>query len=196
MEKAMKKYYKFPEGIDSGDFFYCYSPQAKAKIQLSRESDCVMCGYNEDTKDYDYLTVITHEKYNLGTEISAECSFEHFGAPLLVITNDTWERDGVKLLGLHFEVVAYESGCNIWRIERDDTTPRGIKPTLMIHDEFKIEDNSRISIKARIEEGKIIANVNGHESVVTGNDIPSEFHVGFTACEGVNRFYNYSIENN
>lgn len=192
----MEKNYKFPQGIDSGDFFYCYSPQAKAKIELSRESDCVMCGYNENTKDYDYLTVITGEKYGVGTEISAECSFEHFGAPLLVITNDTWEREGVNLLGLHFEVVAYESGCNIWRIERDDSAPRGIKPIKMIHDEFKIDDNSRISIKARIEDGRIIANINGHECSVSDPDIPKEFHVGFTACEGVNRFYNYTIKSN
>ena len=190
----MKKFYDFKNGLDKNDFFYCYSPQAKAKIELTKEEDCLKSGYNESTGDYDYLTALTREKYSTGTTISAECSFESFGAPLLVISDDLWERDGISLLGLHFEVVAYEAGCNVWRIERDDSTQRGIKPYKLIHEEFKIEGNERIKISVTILDGAVSATINGHEIRVDCPDLPKQFHVGFTACEGVNRFYNYAIE--
>ena len=190
----MKKLYKFPEGIDSGDFFYCYSPQAKVRGIFQREADCVKNQYVEAVSDYEYLTVITEKKYPTGTEISAECDFDKFGAPLLVISNDLWEKDGAKMFGLHYEVVAFEDGCNVWRIVRDDSVKRGIKPTKLLHDQFKIENEERISITAKILGDRILVNINGHESEAICPDLPDEFHVGFTACEGINKFYSFSVE--
>ena len=190
----MKKLYKFPEGIDSGDFFYCYSPQAKVRGEFIKGEDYIRNQYVDEVSDYEYLTTITEAKYPVGTSLSAECDFDKYGAPLLVISNDLWEKDGARMFGLHYEVVAFEDGCNVWRIERDDSVKRGIKPTLMLHDHFKIENEERITLTAKILGDRILVNINGHESEAVCPDLPSEFHVGFTACEGINKFYNFSIE--
>lgn len=189
----MKKLYKFPDSLDSGDFFYCYSPQAKVHGVFEKGEDHIKNHYVDEVNDWEYLTVITHEKYPSGTEISAECDFDKFGAPLLVISNDLWEKNGAKMFGLHYEVVAFEDGCNVWRIERDDSVKRGIKPTKLLHDNFKIENEERICLTAKFLGDRILININGHESEAICPDLPSEFHVGFTACEGINKFYSFSI---
>lgn len=189
----MQRYYDFSTGLDKSEFFYCYSPQAKARIELECDGCCLKNGFNESTGDYDYLTAITYKKYGCGTVISAECDFDHFGAPMLVITNDIWESDGSKLLGLHFEVVAYNDGCNVWHIERDDSSARGIKAKKIMHDGFKISDGELVKMTVRILEGELLININGHSSAVRCENFPRQFYVGFTAGEGVNRFYNFSV---
>ena len=162
--------------------------------KFQKGEDHIRNQYVEAVADYEYLSVITEERYPVGTEISAECDFDKFGAPLLVLSNDLWEKDGAKMFGLHYEVVAFEDGCNVWRIERDDSVQRGIKPTRVLHDHFKIENEERITITAKILDDRILVNINGHESVAECPDLPSEFHVGFTACEGINKFYSFSIK--
>ena len=42
------------------------------------------------------------------------CSFEKYGAPLITIANAIGkDENGYPLYGDHFEIVAYESGCNV-----------------------------------------------------------------------------------
>ena len=58
---------------------------------------------------------------------------------------------------------------------------------------FSIEDGSEIEIKVSVEKGKIIAEVNGHVLETLDDSIPENFHIGITACEGENKFYNFAV---
>ena len=191
----MKKYcLNQPETLK--EFEYAYSPICKEHLPFVQQNDSV-ANYKEETpEDFAYVSVLCKEKCAVGAKVSLQCSFGKFGAPLLVFSNDlATNEDGSKLYGLHFEVVAYENGCNIWHITPDPTnTVRPIKTKKIAFAEFTIEENEKIDIEVKFEKGKIVSKVNGHELVCENEDFPEEFYVGFTGCEGPNEFYEMKIE--
>ena len=91
--------------------------------------------------------------------METRCSFDSFGAPLIVLSDDILTNDkGEWQFGIHYEVVLYEQGINVWEIN--------YHPDVM----------------------------EGHHVLVRAEKLPKEFHVGITMCEGINRFYEISIE--
>ncbi len=191
----MKKYiFNKPETLK--DFEYAYSPVCAEHMLFEQQNGCV-ANYKEETpEEFAYVSVITKEKYAAGAKISVKCSFGKFGAPLLVFSNDLSSNDdGSKLYGLHFEVVAYENGCNIWHITPDPSNiARPISTKKIAFAEFPIMENEMIEIGVQFEKGRIVSTVNGHEIICENKDIPEEFYVGFTGCEGPNCFYEMIIE--
>ena len=190
----MKKY-QFAKGI-SNDFMYVYSPICKAFKEFITEDDCIRNSYNEDIKDWDYISIVTKEKYPQGVTIATTCSFDKYGAPLIVFGNDiTKDENGRLRYGHHFEVVAYENGVNIWSIvpwpEREE---RPIKPTKIAFMEFPVDAGEYIDLEVKIADNKITVNMCGKTLEVEDKEIPAEFHVGITACEGVNKFTQLTIQ--
>lgn len=61
-------------------------------------------------------------------------------------------------------------------------------------EQFEIKDDSIAEITLKVEEKRFIIDVNGVKGIVEHEDIPESFPVGFTACEGINRLYEFSIE--
>lgn len=191
-----KKYSFSADGWNKEDFFYCYSPAAKAQVEFIHSDDHVSNSYNDSIGEYDYISMLHKDKFSCGTKISAKASFDKFGAPCLVISNDIRDDgNGYAQYGLHFELVAYEDGLNVWHIvpwpERVEL-PR--KSTLLFTVPFKIEDKSLIDMTLEILDKRFVVTVNGQSGTVEHEDIPESFHVGITACEGVNHFYEMSIE--
>ena len=186
------------ENILHNDFMYAYSPACNTFKTFSQEKDCVVNGYDKEEDNYDYVSVVTRDTKRSGTTVRTHCSFEHYGAPLVVFSEKV-ERDeqGIDRYGLHFEVVAWENGVNIWHIVPQPAgSEKPIAVTKIGKAEFAIEENSNIEIKVCVGSGeaknlKVI--VNGHELNVVNEDLPEEFHIGFTACEGINRFYDFEI---
>ena len=193
----MKIAYNFGKNKwNKDDFFYAYSPAAKAHKKFIQDGDCIRNSYNEDISDYDYISIVTKEKFSSPVTIRTKCSFESFGAPLIVLSDDISKNaDGTNIYGLHFESVAYEEGGNVWHIvpwpERKECPRRS---SLIGKTRFPIDDNSLIDIEITIQGNQIISTINGNDFIVTHDDIPEKFHVGITACEGINRFYNFSVE--
>ena len=175
-------------------FIYVSSPASKSKKKFVQKSNCIENTYNDDIKDFDYVSIITKEKYDDGVTVKAKCSFDKFGAPLIVITDDYKQlEDGTYQYGLHFEVVAYENGCNVWHIVpgNDDKNPIDVTKVNAI--EFSIEDKSMIDMEVTIKEKKLIIRVNDQSFVAEHEDIPGQMHVGITACEGINQFYEFEV---
>ena len=49
-------------------------------------------------------------------------------------------------------------------------------------------------IKMQVCEKKIKAWVNGHYTEAVVENLPTSFYMGITACEGINRFYSFAVE--
>ena len=47
-------------------FIYVYSPASKSKKKFVQKEKCIENTYNEEIKDFDYISIITKEKYNDG----------------------------------------------------------------------------------------------------------------------------------
>lgn len=178
-------------------FIYVSSPAAKSRNRFIQKEDWIESSYNEVIKDYDYISIITKEKYDDGVTIRVKCSFDKFGAPLIVFTDDYKQlEDGTYQYGLHFEVVAYENGCNVWHIvPGKDKEKSPIDVTKVNSMEFTIEDKSIIDMEVTIKGKKLFICVNNERMVAEHEDIPDQMYVGITACEGINQFYEFEVEN-
>ena len=195
----MKKSYVFKKGMDEKrDFKYVSSLITETHTQFDFEEDCIVNRYNPEIKGdwkYDYISMVTKEKYGDGVKLTTKCRFEHYGAPLIVFTDDIKEENGRNYYGLHFEVVAFDEGFNVWHIIPSDENPDlPIKVTLIATGRFPVADNSLIELEVQIKNKTIYVNMNGHTQSVYNADIPEKMHVGVTACEGINRFYTLEIE--
>lgn len=189
----MKKY-DFTKGI-SDDFFYVVSPATKAFKEWTICKDGIKNSYNEDICDFDYISMVTKEKQKKGTKLKARCSFESFGAPLIVFSDDIKEVDGKMTYGLHFEIVAYENGINIWSIiPYPPRVEKPVKPTKIGSLEFEVDAKKMHDLEVEIEKGKITATLCKKTVIAECDEIPESFHVGITACEGDNTFSEFIIE--
>lgn len=176
-------------------FLYVASPASKSKNKFIQKADCIENSYNEDIQDYDYISMITKEKYSDGVTVRVKCSFEKFGAPLIVITDDFQQMsDGSFRYGLHFEVVAYENGCNVWHIVPGKEGKNPIDVTKVNCMEFSVKDQSIINMEVKIQNKQLMVRINDKTMIAKHEDIPSQMHIGITACEGINQFYELEIE--
>ena len=178
------------------NFIYVSSPASKSKKKFVQKETYIENTYNDEIKDFDYVSIITKEKYSDGVTVKVKCSFDTFGAPLIVITDDYKSLDeGSYQYGLHFEVVAYEGGCNVWHIVPGKEEKNPIDVTKVNAIEFPIEDKSMIDMEVTIRDKKMFIRVNDQSFVAEHEDIPHQMHVGITACEGINQFYEFEVEN-
>ena len=192
----MREKYIFNNEFNLEDkFIYVSSPASKSKKKFVQKENCIENTYNEEIKDFDYVSIITKEKYNNGVTVRVKCSFDTFGAPLIVITDDyKILEDGSYQYGLHFEVVAYENGCNVWHIVPGKEEKNPIDVTKVNAIEFPIEDKSMIDMEVTIKSQKLYIRVNDQSFVAQHEEIPEQMHVGITACEGINQFYEFEVE--
>lgn len=180
-------------GWQKDDFEYIYSPICKTFGKFIEEDDHIR-NFATDG-DFEYISMISKARYKTGATIYLKCSFDSYGAPIIALTDDITDDGHVKRYGLHFEVVAYEDGFNVWRIvPAPEKIERPIKTAKILAEHFKIEDGATCEITLKVEEKRFVIDVNGVKGVIEHEDIPENFHVGFTACEGINRLYEFSIE--
>lgn len=197
------KFYSFTKEIDGNEFFYAYSPQSRTTNKFTQHNGFISNklmpnanGKDISIHDYEHISLLTKQRYCTGTTITLECDFEKFGAPLLLFTNDLITINGVQSYNKHVEIVAYENGLNVWDITYAPDKPeeRFISPIKAAFRKFEIKNNERIFITAKILENGLLVTVNGQTLQVEIPNMPQIAHVGFTACEGLNRFYSLKIE--
>ena len=90
-------------------------------------------------------------------------------------------------------MVAYESGCNIWLIKPNPDGPRPTVNKKVGASAFTLKDGELVTITVEMLDKKIAIDVNGNKFEIQDDEIPDTFQVGITACEGINRFYDFEI---
>ena len=189
----MKSVYDLTKKGWDSDFLYAFSPVTKERKHFpAPENEKITVGYNESIDDYDYISAVTKKKFGKGCRATLKCSFDKKGAPLIVFTDDIDEN---SLYGLHFEIVAYEGGYNVWHIvPYPERTERPIKPTKLLFESFEIPNGKEIELAVSFGDRYIEVELEGHIASVSCEDFPENFHVGFTACEGICTFTEFTIE--
>lgn len=190
------KSFDFKDGIDFGEFFYCYSPQAKCRGVFEREEDCIKNSYNAAVGDYEYTTIMLRDKLRAGNKTTAECDFEKRGAPLIVISDVLYEKDGHPYYGEHFEAVAFEEGCNVWHntLPTEQGYPKALVTEKIHFEDIPTPNRTRVKLSVEFGEGEMTVEMNGRRFSVKDDALPREFYFGITACEGINRFYRLTVE--
>ena len=189
----MYKTYSFQkDGWKKDDFLYCYSPICREFKQFEQEDFCIVNGTSESTGKFDYISLLTKEKFHKGTVVETRCSFEKYGAPLIVLSDDIHQnKDGNWKYGLHFEAVGYENGVNVWRIQAAGED--AVDNTNLIRQKFHVEAGKGFLLRIKVEDSGFDVSLDSERFYVKADFIPEEFHAGITACEGINRFYELTV---
>ncbi|MFA6929417.1 MAG: hypothetical protein WCT05_03750 [Lentisphaeria bacterium] len=128
--------------------------------------------------------------------IQAELSFDDQMAPLLVIAPD-YGKDGTGRPEYreHWEIVIYDKGLNVWHHQYADGKPSWYKAAALktnFSPKEKLLLVLSINFSGRVPQLEISSG--GQTFSYAELQLPNTFYVGLTACEGVNRFYNFSVK--
>ena len=191
----MKKIYDLKKQDWKEDMLHVHCPQSKAYVPMIEDENGVGCGMNGKTGDYDYITMISKERYGTGVTLSARFTFYGLAAPLIVISEDINTKREIPLLELFFEVVAWKNGCNIWRLDHlPENHERPYRATKLLCNRYSADEGVEHEMKVKIDGNTIEVWFAGHNFFIYNPDLPKKFHVGFTACEGDCRFTEFTIE--
>ena len=184
---------EFTKGKWEDFFIYAYSQRFPFAPKFKQEEDCIVNGRNPEMSDgFDYITIFAKEKYGVGTKLSAVCSFEEYGAPLITITDElTEDEEGNLKYRNYYEAVVWEEGLNVWKLYEEDGV---MKWHMVMAVKFKLESNKKHEIRTEVVEKGWNIEIDGIKSYVRIEDLPTEFYIGITGCENINRFYSMEIE--
>ena len=140
---------------------------------------------------YENISLLTSKRYTYGTKVSTTLAFEGLGAPIIMFAehmdrdeNGEWRFDD------YFEVVMYKNGINVWRLYPKDGKVCWHK---LVGVEFPIQEGVCHNLTVQINEKTIVVEAEGHKITLWSEELPCRFHVGIDACEGINRFYDLTI---
>lgn len=172
---------------------YAYSWRFEETPEFTRGERCI-----ENKADpsgpagYEWITLLTREKYPAGTTVSASCSFEGDAAPLLVLARDTeTDQRGVIRYGEYLEVVLWKNGINVWQMH---TADRVVTWKKLLGAEFSAAEGKIHTVTVRTRSDGITVEACGQKLHLYIPDFYSTFHAGINACEGICRFYDFTAE--
>lgn len=160
-----------------------------------QHEDCIENGANPEMCDgFDYLSVMTREKYPVGTKLTTRCSFKGMAAPLLIFSDGLDKcEDGALRYGNYFEVVLYKKGINVWRLWRKEDG--SVTWHNRLRAEFPVMEEKIHTISVEVKETDFVIELDGvMKFSLRAEDIFPEFHLGITGCEGPCFFYDMTIE--
>ena len=184
---------EFTKGNWEEYFEYAYTRRFPFKPKFIQEEECIVNSRNPEMQDgFDYTTIMTKEKYGIGTRLSVTCSFENYGAPLITLTNKL-ERDkeGNLWYGACYEVVLQEEGINVWDLFEEDGE---IKWHKLLALEFPLETGLKHEMYIELEEKTVKVVVGDRSATLRIENLPEEVYIGITGCEDINRFYSVKID--
>lgn len=190
--------YELKNGLPE-NFVYAASTIVTYRREFTQEAEGLVNARIEleDKKaayqDYEYISVVGREPVEVPVLLKTECSFDKFGAPLIVFSEEITEKEnGWKEYGEHYEVVLFESGINIWHITPKKEGGQQVEAMCKARLPFAAGEMTELSVKLtrdgiEAQAGELVAKVSC--------SLPERMHVGFTACEGINHFRSFSAEN-
>lgn len=217
MNKPVTKFYDLKD-LEAclDDFEYVYSPFSKT-FNKFRQDDGYVSNYRNDEAiknsaldadvpdyfygvnpdEYAWIGLFSKEKYTAGTKVTLHSFYEKFGGPLVSFGDNYFKDDnGNYIYDLYYEVVAWQDGCNYWKIKPSKEKKEwAIDPTLLAEPKFHIDDKEMVETIVEFEEDGITTNINGNIYHLKIDNMPKSFHVGFACCEaGIGHFCDYKIE--
>lgn len=189
----MKKEYQFQQNLwDPSDFLYAASARFNYRENFIQEPNCIVNRYDDVRSDYSYISMVMKDRLPDGASVSTTCSFENYGAPLIVLCGKLHTLpNGMLQYGTHFEVVPFEDGLNVWYLTLENNQ---VKPVALARYRFPLRGNDKLSLRVTLSRQQMDIYLQQFHFTLHSDKFPTEYYAGITACEGINRFYDFSVE--
>ena len=177
------------------EFVYAASGKVPYRPPFWQEADGVSNDYPappEGWDNYQYVSAVLKSPVKLPVRLAIDTRFDSYGAPLIVFAEklDTLP-DGRLQYGKHYVAVLYEGGINLWQIEPQGGDKQRV--TALCKAKLPFPANTWTRLECEITPNGIAARA-GELTAQAQCALPDTLFVGFTACEGINHFRSFEVE--
>lgn len=137
-----------------------------------------------------YISMLLKQPVTGSARMSTVCAFDGRMAPLIVLS-----RELGPVHHEHLEIVLYDRGVNLWHHFYKDGQPSWQLVSFM---DLELKAGEKYTLTTDTifaKQGKfLVMGCNGKTfGCRIADDWPETYYVGFTGCEGKNRFYDFSL---
>ena len=177
------------------EFVYAASGKVPYRPPFWQEADGVSNDYPtppEGWDNYQYVSAVLKSPVKLPVRLAIDTRFDSYGAPLIVFAEklDTLP-DGRLQYGKHYEAVLYEGGIYLWQIEPQGGDKQRV--TALCKAKLPFPADTWTRLECEITPEGIVARA-GELTAQAQCALPETLFVGFTACEGINHFRSFEVE--
>jgi len=188
----------------ASDWTMVKSPRWDRMGQWVQEDDCIR---NEVPDDADaaalrgrragetYTSMVVARTFSGNVTVRTTFSFDDQMAPLVVLAPELG-RDGQDRPEYreHVEIVAYNKGINVWHHTWTDGKPAWAK---LDYWNLELLPKTRYRLEVQVNHSArgpmLVVRLDDREMGCRLEALPVACYVGITGCEGVNRFYDFSV---
>lgn len=186
------------------DWLLVRSPRWQVMSHWIQKEDCIANYVPDDIRPEDmqmgrdrtgetYVSMLYKKPFHGNAVFHTHCAFDGRMAPLIVFS-----RELTNVHHDHLEVVLYDRGINLWHHYFKDGKPSW-KMLGSIDLELKIGQKYDLSAQFIFNKKGcfLIMGCDGRQFCCrVDGDFPSTYYAGITGCEGKNRFFDFSAQEN
>lgn len=177
---------KYPQGEHFGDWGQCDGCIANT-VPTSATPEELQGKYAAET----YSCMVYKERIKGDVSVASTMSFAYKMAPLIVLIPALSEdAKGRKQCSERFEIVIYDEGVNVWRHFVKDGKLSYRKAAFA---NFRLEKDTKYQLQVTKTGKTLTISVAGHTFGYLDDALPESSFVGITGCEGLNRFYDFTV---
>ena len=138
-----------------------------------------------------YASRVWKERVSGPLRVCAELSFDHRMAPSIVLAPElSADCNSQPQYREHYEVVLYDQGVNVWHHTFALGRPRWQK---LAHHPFALAPRQHHILEVEKRAAALVVRVASRELALPCPALSDHCYAGLTGCEGVNRFYSFSV---
>jgi hypothetical protein len=178
--------FKYPQGEHFGDWV-----QSEGYVTNTVPSNATPEELQGRFAAETYSCMVYRGRVNGDVSVASTMSFAYKMAPLIVMAPALSEdAKGRKQCSVRFEIVIFDEGVNIWRHLVKDGKLTYRKAAFA---NFRLEKDTKYRLKVTKTGKTLTVSVAGHTFGYIDDALPESFFVGITGCEGLNRFYDFTV---
>lgn len=156
-----------------------------------------------------FASMVLKNQVNGNAKISATMDFDYRMAPEIILSAPLGaNKDGVAEYCEYWEIVLFDEGINVWHHELKNGKPFWRKAAFL-NMEGKKDKNGNIPNGKMFKKNKkytmdveiiftskcpqVTVSCEGYKVGCMLPTFPKEYYVGITACEGINKFYDFKL---
>lgn len=143
-----------------------------------------------------YTAMVWNKPLSGDVKITMSSSFDFRMAPSIVIAKELREVNGVKQFGEHFEIVLFDQGLNVWH-HWFENGKQVWRKAAFLNAAFAplVKHTMTVELKQTHRGLLITVSCGGQQFGYLEPTAPqANYYVGLVACEGINRFYDFKVE--